>query len=388
MRAAFVFLHRWVGLAAGLLLALLGLTGTFMVWQAEIDAALNPQWFSSAGRCAKPARAQPIAASLSLLDRARPQARATTVVAPSLPGAAHIVWEARDEATGWRREHFVDPACGRYLGMRDRGAWRLDAAHAVPLLYDLHSRLVAGEPGHLVVGAGGLVLLALGLSGLVVAWPRGASGSGWRRALGIKTDASPVRLWYDIHRAFGLWLLPVVLLMSITGAGLVFSDTARALVDAVLKVERLPRMAGGAAAGPAPAQALPLDELAARAEQEFPAARWSRLTLPTAPAAPIEVRLLQAGEPRVDTGTTRVRFGADGKVLARYDALRTGSGSVVLDWLFPLHSGEGLGTTARLLWTAFGLMPLVWLGSGAWLWWRRRSRLRPAVRQRAAELVG
>lgn len=381
MRRAFVLAHRWVALAAGLLLALLGLTGSVMVWQSEIDAALNPQWFARAPSCA--AAARPVAQVLALLAREAPDARPALVLAPQMPGSAYQVWERRDASTGRRREHFVDPDCGRYLGARERGAARLDRAHAVPLLYELHSKLLAGDAGHLVVGAGALVLCGLTLSGIVLAWPRGGGWAGWRRALGIKRGAARVRLWFDVHRAAGLWLAPLALLLSLTGAALVFDTQARALVAQLLPTERLPKMAASRTpkgldhTSAAPADP---DTLVAHALREFPAARWARLTLPAGPQAPAEVRLLQPGEPRVDTGATRVRLDASGQVIGRYDALRSPPGSRVLDWVFPLHSGEALGLVARLLWTAFGLLPTLLLATGAWLWWRRgaAARSRPS----------
>lgn len=371
MRRAFVLAHRWVALLAGLLLALLGLTGSLMVWQAELDAALNPAWFARDAACAAPV--QPVAQVLAVLAQQAPQARTALVVAPTMPGAAYQVWERRDPATSLRREHFIDPACGQYLGSRVRGAWRLDRAHAVPLLYELHSRLLAGETGHIVVGVGALVLLGLTLSGVWLAWPR--SLAGWRKALAIKTGAAPIRLWFDVHRALGLWLAPLAVLLSVTGAALVFSTQARSLVAGVLPTERLARMPASA---PSDAAALvPLDELVQQAQRAFPQARWSRLTLPAGSEAVAEVRLLQPGEPRVDTGNTRVRLAATGAVLARYDPLQAPSGSMVLDWVFPLHSAEALGWVARLLWSLFGLLPALLLGTGAWLWWRRRAAAAP-----------
>jgi uncharacterized iron-regulated membrane protein len=58
------------------------------------------------------------------------------------------------------------------------------------------------------------------------------------------------------------------------------------------------------------------------------------------------------------------------------DPLRAPIGNVLLDWVFPLHSGEALGFAARLLWTLFGVVPALLLGSGLCLWWRR-MRQRP-----------
>lgn len=370
LRRPLVCLHRWVSIGTGLLLALLGLTGSLLVWQAELDAALNPAWFAPRPACAAPQAGEPIARSLALLASEAPGRKAALVVAPATPGAAYQVWERRDPASETRREHFIDPACGLYLGHRDRGALRLDAAHAIPALYELHRNLLTGERGHTVAGIGGLLLFGLGVSGVYLAWPRSFSRAAWGRVLGIKRGASRVRLWFDVHRAVGMWLAPLLLLMSLTGSALVFNEVARSAVAAVLPVEKLARMsrepAGAAAASP------DLDELVKLAERQFPQAQWSRLTLPSGRGGVTEVRLLQPGEPRIDTGNSRVRFDATGTVQARVDPLQAPAGNVVLDWIFPLHSGEALGLAARCLWSVFGLVPALLLGSGFWLWWRRR----------------
>lgn len=379
MRRALSLLHRWVALAAGLLLALLGLTGSLMVWQAELDAALNPAWFGRAATCM--ATSNPVADTLAVLARAAPGAKPAIVLAPARPGGAHQVWERRDPTSGLRREHFIDPACGRYLGSRLRGAWLLDRAHAVPLLYELHSKLLAGETGHIVVGCGALVLLGLALSGVWLAWPARHTRDAWRRVLTIKTGASPQRLWFDVHRAVGLWLTPLCLLLTVTGAMLVFDNTARAVVAAVLPVERLPRLSRDAPESQ-PRTRASLDDLVAIATAQFAHATWSRLTLPTGPDGVAEVRLLQAGEPRVDTGNTRVRLSASGHVIAVHDSLHAGAGSTLLDWVFPLHSGEALGLAARVLWSAFGLVPALLLASGLWLWWRRTRQRQPTLAPR------
>lgn len=384
MRRSLALLHRWVALLAGLLLALLGLTGSLMVWQAELDAALNPAWFAANGggdlRHDCVASQHPLTRTLAVLAQTAPSAQPAIVLAPAQPGAAYQVWERRDPGTGLRREHFVDPVCSHYLGTRVRGAWQLDGAHFVPLLYELHSKLLAGETGHLVAGSGALVLFGLALSGIWLAWPARSTAAAWRRVLTIKAGASQQRWWFDLHRAAGLWLAPLCLLLTLTGAALVFDASARAVVSSVLPVETLPRMRPPAAKptaeqprkaqGP---QALP-DDLVALAMQRFPQASWSRLTLPTGEDGSAEVRLLQPGEPRADTGSTRVRLDAAGRVVAVHDPLRAPAGNVLLDWVFPLHSGEALGLVARVLWSAFGTVPALLLGTGLWLWWRRKRR--------------
>jgi uncharacterized iron-regulated membrane protein len=412
-RKGLSWLHRWSSLAAGLVLVVMGLSGSLLVWQAELDAALNPGWFKPLAACdtwptTPPAQTQPtVAQVLLLLQQHAPGRRAAIVVAPHEPGAAYQVWERRD-AQGVRREHFIDPVCGRYLGFRDRGLVKWDAAHLVPTVYELHRYFWSGEAGATVAGTGGLVLFGLGLSGLVLVWPRQAlRWASWQRVLTIRWDSAPARRWYDVHRTVGLWLAPLLLLLSLTGAALVFGDTTRTWVGALLPTQadaRLPRMKASAATqassdeqastteakanstatatatATAETHALTPDEWVMRAQQEFPQAQWSRLTLPTG-TGPVEVRLLQPGEPRADTGNTRVRLSPQGKLLSRYDPLHAPAGNVLLNWLFPLHSAEAFGWAARMLWSVFGGVPALLLGTGLWLWWRRR---RAAARQPSA----
>lgn len=461
LRKGLSWLHRWVSLMAGLVLVVLGLSGSLLVWQAELDAALNPGWFralpacdaagatrASAGADGEPARPmqapataaatatatatatgagtgtgtgtsqdRPVARVLAVLAQAAPGRQAGIVVAPHEAGAAYQVWERRDPQ-GVRREHFIDPACGRYLGFRDRGLVRWDAAHFVPTVYELHRYFWSGDNGANVAGTGGLVLFGLGLTGLVLAWPRQAlRWASWRRVLTIRWDSAPARRWWDVHRAVGLWLLPLLLLISLTGAALVFGNTARAWVSAVLPTQADVRMVRAKTTAQATPDTTPStipnadkannsdktdktdktdkpdsrrddssppDDWVDVAQQQFPAARWSRVTMPVG-KGPVEVRLLQPGEPRADTGNTRVRLSAQGVVLNRYDPLNAPAGNVLLNWLFPLHSAEAFGAVLRVVWSVFGLLPTLLLGTGLWLWWRRRravarSRLDASLR--------
>lgn len=415
LRKGLSWLHRWVSLMAGLVLVVLGLSGSLLVWQAELDAALNPGWFRALPACdgagvAGTVQDRPVARVLAVLAQAAPGRQAGIVVAPHEARAAYQVWERRDRQ-GVRREHFIDASCGRYLGFRDRGLVRWDAAHFVPTVYELHRYFWSGESGATVAGTGGLVLFGLGLTGLVLAWPRQAlRWASWRRVLTIRWDSAPARRWYDVHRTLGLWLLPVLLLISLTGAALVFGNTARAWVAAVLPTQADVRMARAKTTSKATPDTTPStiskadkadktdktdshlndqaspDDWVDMAQQQFPAARWSRVTMPVG-NGPVEVRLLQPGEPRADTGNTRVRLSPQGVVLNRYDPLNAPAGNVLLNWLFPLHSAEAFGAVLRVVWSVFGLLPTLLLGTGLWLWWRRRravARARPDAALRAA----
>ena len=49
LRRAFLWLHRWLGLGFGVILVLVSVTGSFIVFYREIDAALNLALYTPAG---------------------------------------------------------------------------------------------------------------------------------------------------------------------------------------------------------------------------------------------------------------------------------------------------------------------------------------------------
>ncbi|WP_198439446.1 PepSY domain-containing protein, partial [Moritella sp. F3] len=76
------------------------------------------------------------------------------------------------------------------------------------------------------------------------------------QALRVGWQGPPTRRWYALHRAAGLWLLPIALVVSLTGAALVFPNPTRDGVAAVLPLQRLaklPKAGAGAGAGAAAA---------------------------------------------------------------------------------------------------------------------------------------
>lgn len=347
---------------------LVGLTGSLLVWHAELDRALNPRWFSPRASCG--ATATPVATSLALFAAAAPGGAAVQVMRPTAPGAAYIVWQ-KPGSDGQRVQHFIDPSCGKHLGRRTWGAVRMDRAQLVPALYELHRSLLSGEVGHSVVGFAGLVLLGVAITGALTAWPRHATRADWKRVLTVKPGAVPHRRYYDLHRATGMWLVLFLLLMCLTGAYLCFPKQGRALVASVLPT--LPT----SMRTPDPSQrshsANP-DALISHAEGLWPAAEWTRIQLPADGSDTYDIRLLQRGEPWRDTGDTRVSMSATKQVVDLRNPLQAPAGDTVVSWLFPLHSGEAFGILGRLAWTLFGLAPPLLFATGLWLWWKRRKQ--------------
>lgn len=359
-------LHRWLGLTLGCWFAAVGLTGSVLVWHQELDQALNPVL---QGQVA--VSPLPPSAVLEALAAHRPQARPLLLMAPDAHSRHYVVWALQDPGSFWRgteyRQYYLDPGSGALLAERSWGAALFDRLHLINTLYALHSHLLLGEIGSWAVGLGGLFLLLSVGMGVTLAWPRRRQ---WRRVLGVKWRAAPVRRWWDLHRAGGLWLALPLLVLAVSGLYLSFPQAFTQATAALLPFEAPPRarsvaLPGAADIGP--------DRAVALAQAALPGARWQRIGLPSGPDSVYEVRLIRPGDLWQRGGGNRVWLDRyTGAPLWILEARRQRAGNTFIHWQFPLHSGEALGLAGRVLWTLAGLLPLLLLVSGFAVWRRTR----------------
>ena len=168
MRSAFLWLHRWLGLSVGLIVAFLGVSGSLLVFRHELDAKFNPHLLHVKP---KPERAS----WQTLYDevrRAYPENKVSLLFTGRAPEMAHEWW-----LDGGEVRVYSDPYSGRVLGARG------EREGFFPWLYTAHTELFIGETGEKIAGWCGLVLAALSLSGLVLWFPRrGRSGRNWKNA--------------------------------------------------------------------------------------------------------------------------------------------------------------------------------------------------------------
>jgi len=220
LRAVALPLHRHMGLALAGFLILSGLTGSILVFQREIDAAINPGlWAASEGG----PRLSPdqIAARIEAWD---PRVRARWI--PIEDGKAPDVWvdPKIDPATGAPfavpfNQVFVDPVSGAINGSRPYGGWPPTVETLIPFTDMFHrNMMIPGMWGTWLMGAVGLIWFFDSITGAYLTFPRGRPFfRKWRPAWAIKADAAPVRLNMDLHRAGGLWLWGVLIILAVSG---------------------------------------------------------------------------------------------------------------------------------------------------------------------------
>jgi uncharacterized iron-regulated membrane protein len=224
LRRAVFQVHLWTGLAAGLYILVICLSGSAIVYRRELDLTLCPQIILVPPSGARLSDAQLAAAARSVARRRfREGLMEVEVRGPRVQGAAVEIWVLQ---RGLRTERLFDPYTGRDLG---------DAVACEPKLVsrlaDLHDNLLGRWTGRTVNGAGAAVVLLMCLTGAILWWP---GVLRWRHSLSLRWNVPPRRFIWDLHSALGFWTCLLVLMWAASGLYLGFPGFFSALEDSLV----------------------------------------------------------------------------------------------------------------------------------------------------------
>jgi uncharacterized iron-regulated membrane protein len=384
--------HMWIGLILGLLLALLGLSGSILVYDDAIADFLSP-----------PPQATAKGEALSL-DKIAEAARgvagrgAAQIVLPSAAGEAIMVRigqmspmgqvpaqreagaDRRTRAEGERRpadgprpsmQVFVDPVSGAVLGTR-----KTMLPPILVFAHQLHGNFLMGRDGRGVVGWLGVAMLLLGVTGLVLWWPKRGQ---WKYAFFVRRTAQGLRFHRELHAATGIWVFLVSMAVSFSGVAIAFPNTMILLTGGTAarpsynlrEGPAIEPVDGVSAIGPA--QALVL------AQQALPHATPTSISLPARRDRTIVVNMLAYGAVAAGVYVDPWR--------AEVVTVRDPSQSF-LAWQRPLHQGTGLGPVWRALVFLSGLVPTLFVVTGILMWLKKRKRHMPMSAVLAEEVAG
>ncbi|MDP4005231.1 PepSY domain-containing protein [Methylobacterium sp. NEAU K] len=382
-RAVLFRLHWALGLTAGLVLALMGLTGALMSYEEAITAFANRDRLTVA---VGERQALPPASLAARIDAQASGRRVNALTLSDDPGASVHVRFARDPETRARPPSvYANPYDGAVLG-----PVRLEAALAT--VRDLHRWLLipggAKGWGGTVTGACTLALIAFLATGLYLRWPK---VHRWRIWLKPSLSRPGRPRWWSLHAVAGTWLAPVYLVIALTGLTWsypAFKDGATWLLAGTTDAEkpgRAPgrkRMAEGQADASEPAA---LDRAwAAFRAGEGREAGLAILTLPEPDAKAIRIRWLPRG---VDAPSARneARYdAATGALLSAARAADTPLGRRILDNILEVHRGRFFGDVFALLFCLAALAMPGFAATGLVLYGLRR---RAGARHRAGDPV-
>lgn len=377
-------LHWLLGISAGLVLALMGVTGAGLAYQDELLRLLNPDVLA----VEPPPQARPLAPD-ELLARLHRQLPARPVQTLTLSADPHDAAKVGIAGGGPRGTTvYADPYSGELLGT-PRGA------EFFLTVMKLHRWLALGDAGKTLTGAATLVLVFLCLSGLYLRWPRRLGD--WRAWLAVDWRRRGRGFLWSLHATAGTWVLLAYLLAALTGLSWSYDWYRNGLF--ALAGEPAPAHGGpGGRRGPppgmppreeAPRPQLRLDPLwtafRAAVHDDF---RQAELRLPERPGQPLQVSFLRGAAPHARAFDRLSLDVASGALLREERFADKGTAQRLLASLFPLHSGAYFGTPGRVLMLLASLgMPLFFV-TGWQLYLERRRQRRAAAASRAALQAG
>ncbi|WP_419905214.1 PepSY-associated TM helix domain-containing protein [Kiloniella sp.] len=364
-------LHLVLALSAGIIFVVLGLSGSLLVFRAEIRQSEVPV-VENIDLDTETLDSDEIRAKLS---KQYNNFELRSVLLPRRIQDPYV-FLFRREANGTRQleKLYVDPATGAAKPF-DQHKSKLEA-----WLYQLHANLFFKSWGNQLVGYSGLFSLVLIALGLMVWWRsvRGSGLRGLKRSLWIPRRAKGNALLSSLHKVSGLYLSPLLMLLALTGAMLVFREN---LIDPLEVSREASRSAGGLAENQGNATSRTcvrragLEEYIYAAESAFPQAIASFIKLPRRAGRPVEITLRHSNEISSPLGLTKVMLDPScGQVLKVLDGRDLALSQVFTEIVVALHNGAYFGPIGRVLYLALGLVPMFFFVTGTVFWVRKKRR--------------
>lgn len=222
LRKAIFQIHLWTGIALGLYVLVISVSGSAIVFRNELYNSLWPPPRTVPAGPHKLTHDELRAAAV----RAYPKYHVSWIWEPKVANQAVEIWMDRK---GGKKERFFDPYTGA-----DLGESRPYSIQFLAWLVDLHVTLTYGPLGKTVNGICAFVLIALSVSGAIIWWP---GIRNWRGAIGIQRRSNWKRFNWQLHTAIGLWTLPIVFLFGVVGVEAVWPSPFQAFVHKIAPLD-------------------------------------------------------------------------------------------------------------------------------------------------------
>ncbi len=347
MRKALFNLHLWGAMITGIFLITLALTGAEMIFEEQIDHALNPALFSVTPQTQR----LPLTALINSIQKTFPGERVLVLTVPqSSDLAATAIVKGRYTV-------FVDPYTGQVKGTRKGQNYFTQTIH------QLHLRLLMGETGGMITSIAAIVLIFLTITGIYLWWPLKrvtiARGKSWRRVN------------FDMHHAVGFYSSVFLLILAFTGVMIGFEETT---VPAMYKLTNSkptpPTVPSTPVKGGTP---IAPDQAIAIAEAALPGARTVNVGIPGGPKASYRVAM-RFPEDRTPGGRSRVIVDQfSGKALLVESSRTSPAGTRLVNLNRAVHTGDIGGWPSKIFACLMCLALVAQVFSGVVMWWKRRQ---------------
>jgi uncharacterized iron-regulated membrane protein len=357
-------IHRYLGLFVGIVVIIVGLTGSLLVFRYEIDAWDIQHRFGASIEKSIPQSPEILINNVKSVyavgvGEAFASAKASPLEnRPDWKIAKLIAFHGQDFYTvridrpdDKQQEVFINPYTGKIIGDRQRQ----DAIWG--RILSLHYQLLSGDVGTIIAGIAALLLLVLSITGIIL-W------SGWRKLwLGFKISwrAHPIRVNYDLHKVAGIVTAIFLGATAFTGFCWNFSDVTYPLIYTLTQTTEAPEVESTILANK---PTLDLDDIVNRSNLALPGAITTAITFPQQPTDVFEISKRFPQD--LDDFSSYVKLDRySGKILQVRDSRTAKLADRILNSFVPLHYGTFGGLPTRILYIFVGIAPLILFITGS-----------------------
>lgn len=377
-RQFWVIAHRWAGLTIAFFLIVAGITGSLLAFEEELTELTAP-WHV----VAPPGPGAPLLDPL-ILNKAVMRAAPAGYIVEGLrlgvePGRVLTIGLSPPEDSSLPYlEAAVNPYSGEVVRIYEWGKISDGWDQIVPFIYQLHYKLALGDIGLWAFGIAAFIWTLDCFVGFYLTLPP-VRWRGWGKAWRVRWNASRYRANFDLHRAGGLWLWPVLLVFAWSSVGM---NLRVEIYDPVMKAMGVESAYENIPAQPArPGFKPDLDFAYLHAEQilrmqsekmGFTVARRNFLYFDTDMQA--YTLSFATSSDFADKGNwSMLAFAPDGQMLKLALAQGVAHEGAADNWLMALHMAQVGGLPYRIFVSVLGLMITMLSVTGVVIWMKKRS---------------
>ncbi|HTI09144.1 MAG TPA: PepSY-associated TM helix domain-containing protein [Puia sp.] len=367
-------IHLWLGLASGLVVLIVSITGCLFVFQKEISQSIykDTYFIKSSAEPTLPLsilqqRAQ------QTLGAAHPINSITTYRQPDRSWE-FMAYQENDTALtyfgvlGYYQSVFLNPYTGAVTGVRD---YKYDFFSIVKYIH--WSLLLNTDYGQPIVGWSTLIFVLLLITGIVLWWPKKWTRVYKDRSFKIKWKASFKRVNYDLHNVPGFYSLFPALIIALTGLVFAFKWFSALVYVAAAGTTTPPSQVNIRSVKPALAAASPLDDAFCQALEQLPHAR--RLVISPAVGAEGVIYVYGYKDGETYYGFDALQFDQySGQLLHRRNNSEKNRGERLVEMNYDIHVGAIGGLTGKIIAFIASLICASLPVTGFIIWWGKRRR--------------
>jgi uncharacterized iron-regulated membrane protein len=359
LRRALFQIHLWAGVLLAVYVMIIALTGSVLVFRAELRRAQLPKDLNSYNALQQAT----IESVVQHFRTTYPGATLQNLQTPSPRIPAFLL-------SGTSTQHqplilIADPVTGSFYPQTQ--SW-------LDWVYDLHVYLLLGHAyGMQVNGIGAATLLILTLSGLYLWWP---GVKTWVRGLSIDLRRNWRRINFDAHNAIGFWTMLIVFWWAFSGVYFAWYRQVTSVVAILSPLHGMlsPKLADPTTPG---IHHVTLQQILSAIHQASPDGQLFSLSDPLLSGSMVYA-LVDLRTPGDFSHRDIITLStADAHVLTIWHYGQNHSAGDWILWaMHPLHFGNLWGRAVEIIWALAGIALALLAMTGVLMYWNRFLRHR------------